>query len=116
MIKSVFGKYLSAFIAIILVFFALLLLIVLGVVNQHAISVKEQSVVQTANSLNQYLTREMRQKETMDEEYTVLNGGNINHLVGAIDLSITGADDVTVVLTDAQGKVVATGGENHAQI
>ena len=116
MIKSVFSKYLSAFIAIILVFFALLLLIVLGVVNQHAISVKEQSVVQTANSLNQYLTREMRQKETMDEEYTVLNGGNINHLVGAIDLSITGADDVTVVLTDAQGKVVATGGENHAQI
>ena len=116
MVKSVFGKYLSAFIAIILVFFALLLLIMMGVLNQYATSMKEQSVVQTANSLAQYVKNEMREKETREEQYAVLNGGNINHLVGAIDLALSGADDVTIVLTDAKGALVATGGENHARI
>ncbi len=116
MIRSVFGKYLSAFIAIILVFFALLLVIVMAVVNQHAISMKEQSVMQTANSLGQYVKSEMRELGDVSAEHTILSGSNINHLVAAIDLAIASSDDTTVVLTDAVGAVVATGGENHAQI
>ena len=116
MIKSVFGKYLSAFIAIILVFFALLLMIVMSIINQYATSLKEQSVIQTANSLGQYVKNEMREQENTEDEVAVFHAGNINHLVAAINLAITGADDVTVVLTDSNGAVIATGGENHAQI
>ena len=116
MIKTVFGKYLSAFIAIILVFFSLLLVIVMSVINQYAISLKEQSVVQTANALGEYIKNEMRELPSEEQEYAVLDSGNITHLVAAIKLSITSADDVTVILTDAEGAIVASGGTNHASI
>lgn len=116
MIKTVFGKYLSAFIAIILVFFSLLLVIVMSVINQYAISLKEQSVVQTANALGEYIKNEMREMPSVEQEYAVLDSGNITHLVAAIKLSITSADDVTVILTDAEGAIVASGGRNHASI
>ena len=116
MIKSVFGKYLSAFIAIILVFFSLLLVIVMGVINQYATALKEQSVVQTANALREYIKEEMREMPDAQQEAEVLNAGNINHLVSAIRLAITSSDDFTVILTDSEGSVVATGGENHAAI
>lgn len=116
MFKSVFGKYLSAFICIIVVCFALLLAIVSGIVTQYASSMKEQSVVQIANALQKYLKEELREKETLKEEMDVMEAGNINHLVAAIRLSMTGAEDVTVVLTNNRGCVVATGGENHSQI
>lgn len=116
MIRSVFGKYLSAFIGIIVVCFALLLVIVTGIVTQYAASVKELSVVQTANALGQYFREELREADTLKQEFDVLEGGNINHLVSSINLAIPSADDVTVVLTDGRGCVVATGGEYHARI
>ena len=105
MFKSVFGKYLSAFIAIILVFFSLLLVIVMGVINQYATSLKEQSVVQTANALREYIKDEMREMPDAQQEAQVLNAGNINHLVSAIRLAITSSDDFTVILTDSEVRV-----------
>ncbi len=116
MIKSVFGKYLTAFILIIVICFGLLLMIVSGIVNQYAASIKEQSVTHIANALVSYLKDEMRERGTVEGEYAVLGAGNINHLVSTITLAVNGSEDVTVLITDRHGKLVATGGVGHAQI
>ena len=116
MFKSVFGKYLGAFIAIILVCFGLLLVVVSGIVNQYSASVKSDSVVQVARSLSNHFVNEIREAQTTEEKHGIVSGSNINDIVAAIDLATTTADRLTVILTDDTGKLVATGGENHAQI
>ena len=116
MFKSVFGKYLSAFIAIILVCFGLLLVIVWGIVDQYSTSIKADSVRQVAYALSDHLTNELREAQSVEERKGIVSASNINNIVSAIDLATTTADRLTVILTDDRGKLVATGGENHAQI
>ena len=116
MFKSVFGKYLSAFIAIILVCFGLLLVIVWGIVDQYSTSIKADSVRQVAYALSDHFTNELREAQSVEERKGIVSASNINNIVSAIDLATTTADRLTVILTDDRGKLVATGGENHAQI
>lgn len=116
MFKSVFGKYLTAFIVIILVCFTLLLGIVVGIVDQYSTSVKADSVRHVAYALSEHFADELREIRQDDEDAQVICVENMHFLVAAIDLATTGADHVTVLLTDVSGALVATGGENHALI
>jgi Na+-translocating ferredoxin:NAD+ oxidoreductase RnfG subunit len=115
MFKSVFGKYLSAFIAIILVFFSLLLVIVMGVINQYATSLKEQSVVQTANALREYIKEEMRFQPSMDKLFTVpegkvfVMGDNRNNSADSREEHIIGMIDERYIV----GKVIYRIGDTH---
>lgn len=116
MFKSVFGKYLSAFIAIILVCFGLLLVIVSGIVNQYSTSVKSESVRQVAYSLSDHFADEIREAQTPEQKKSIVSASNINDIISAMDLVMTTADHLTVIMTDDTGKLIATGGENHSQI
>lgn len=93
MFKSVFGKFLTAFIAIITVCLAMLLLVVYGIVNNYAADVKVDSARQVATALRDYLQEEMQE-----------GGEDFDWM---LRLAATSTDQLLIVLTDDTGRPVA---------
>lgn len=108
MFKSVFGKFLTAFIVIITVCLSMLLLVVYGIVNNYAADVKVDSARQVATSVRDYLQEEMVMKDDDALEREDLDW--------MLRLAATSTDQLLIILTDDKGRPVASESNYNAEV
>ena len=68
MFKSVFGKFLLAFVLIITICLSMFLMVVYGIVNNYAADVKMDSARQVAGAVHDYILAELQEGEPMPSE------------------------------------------------
>ena len=98
MFKSLFSKYLAAFIAIILICFTMLILVGYSIVINYAADAKIESARAVVEAVDTYL----------DSEQTV-DAGDAAQLSRMLHLAVAGNDRLALVLTDENGALVAVG-------
>ena len=102
MFKSVFAKYISAFMCIIFVSFLILVLIVAGMVNGYAVDTKTELLTDAARGAAEYLHAHAGSEgsfaDTVDQ-----NRADVDRMLHA--LTATG-EDVSILLVDPNGNVV----------
>ena len=96
MFKSLFSKFLTAFILIITVCLSMLLIIVYGIVNNYAADVKMDSARQVATAVRDYLQEDFS-FEDIEEE------GAREEIAWMLRLAATSTDQMVIILTDAAG-------------
>ncbi len=100
MFKSVFGKFLLAFVLIITVCLSMFLMVVYGIVNHYAADVKMDSARQVAMAVRDYIYAEI-------QEGNLLPPGDEASMDWMLKLATTSTDRMLVILTDADGALVA---------
>ncbi|MBE6620021.1 MAG: HAMP domain-containing histidine kinase [Ruminococcaceae bacterium] len=101
MFKSLFSKFLTAFILIITICLSMLLIIVYGIVNNYAADVKMDSARQVATAVRDYLQEDFSQKDLQEEAAREEIGWMLR-------LAATSTDQMVIILTDADGVPVVT--------
>ena len=96
MFKSVFSKFLTAFILIITVCLSMLLIIVYGIVNNYAADVKMDSARQVATAVRDYLQEDFSFDDIEEE-------GAREEIAWMLRLAATSTDQMVIILTDAAG-------------
>ncbi len=100
MFKSVFGKFLLAFVLIITVCLSMFLMVVYGIVNNYAADVKMDSARQVAEAVRDYIYAEVQEGNLMPPE----DEADMDWM---LKLATTSTDRMLVILTDADGAPVA---------
>ena len=116
MFKSVFAKYLTAFILIILVCFSILSIILMGIAVNYSSSVKQDSVQQVAKVLSDYLSQKMNEAAQNGREPDIIAPANRGEIIRATRLAVASTDQLTVLVTDKAGGMVAIGGNHQTSI
>lgn len=98
MFKSLFSKYLAAFIAIILICFTMLILVGYSIVINYAADAKIESARAVVAAVDTYLDSE----QSVDAE-------DAAQLSRMLHLAVAGNDRLALVLTDEGGALVAVG-------
>ena len=96
MFKSLFSKFLTAFILIITVCLSMLLIIVYGIVNNYAADVKMDSARQVATAVRDYLQEDFSFEDLSKE-------GAREEVAWMLRLAATSTDQMLIILTDAAG-------------
>ncbi len=99
MFKSVFGKFLTAFILIITICLSMLLMVVYGIVSNYAADVKVDSARQVATSVRDYLQEALAE----DGEDALLR----EDFDWMLRLAATSTDQTLIILTDESGTPIA---------
>ena len=114
MLKSVFSKYITTFMALLLVSFLLLLFIVDRVVTNYSLRVERNNIRGVAASCAENLSEMYRQSDMADfgdfirsETVAGTEGSYIERLLDAI---MTNFEDMTVYVTDAGGGFIFSTG------
>lgn len=105
MFKSLFSKYLTAFIAIILICFTMLILVSYSIVINYAADAKVESARAVTATIAQYL----------DNDDLSANS-DVETLERMLDLAAIGNDRLAIVLTDEDGRTVAIGSNYESNI
>ena len=105
MFKSVFAKYITAFMVIVAVSFAMLLGIVTTVVNNYSVNAKADLVSQAAHTAAAYLEEKLRQTNMNDfAAFASQNEADVALMMGAVSAN---SEDVTILLTDNSGNIIS---------
>lgn len=109
MFKSVFAKYITTFILIIVICFAMILSIILSLVTDYANSVRTEIVQSAAKSTEAYL--ELKYEDSEFANFRDFVVGNRNDVFDIINSMATSSDGISIMLADGEGKLVlyATG-------
>ena len=104
MFKSVFAKYISAFMFIIFISFAVLVLIITSMVNSYAVNAKEEALTRAASGTAAFLEEKATNLSKTDFV------GMIERSEAEVDRTLrvfgASAEDVTILLVDNSGNVV----------
>ena len=104
MFKSVFAKYISVFMLIILLSFGILTAITTTVVNEYAVNAKIGVITRAANSVSDYFEESFGEAGGMAlQTYIDSYKNEIADVMGVLAGS---ADDLTVIITTTRGKVL----------
>ncbi len=108
MFKSVFTKYISVFMLILVLSFLVLTSILSALVNTYSMDVKMNSMANAAYSVSMNLRQGFLQSQLEDyQKYIYERKAEILPLVRLLDINI---DDLVILITDADGRIVTTGG------
>ena len=108
MFKSVFSKYVSAFMTIIILSFAIVVVITVSVVGRFSAENKETVMNNCAEASRAYISSMLHSSGCEDlETLKALEGEKLSETLDWISL---GTKDMTVVLLDAQGKMLLRAG------
>ena len=106
MFKSVFTKYITAFMLIIAVSFILLAVLLCQMVNSYSIDAKENIVERTADILTDYITDQYSGEENYDfSQYIYFNRSSIEPFLSAL---AEYNEDIIIFVTDASGGILLT--------
>lgn len=97
MLKSLFGKYLSAFVIIIVACFSMLLFIGYSIIVSYVSDAREDSAREIASAIEHNLPQ---------DDLADIEDEQLKHL---LDLAVAGNDRIAVLLTDETGNVLALG-------
>ena len=114
MFKSVFAKYVSAFMLIILISFSIIIAIITSIIANYSKDTKIGIMEVAANSSSLYMRNEIKSRGSDDlERLTRLYGNDIAQMLATISSS---DDDLTVILSDKNGKILLALGNDAHQI
>lgn len=104
MFKSVFAKYITAFMGIIFVSFLVLVLIITLMVNNYALRAKEAQLANAAHTAADLLER--RTKEKLKTNFAQMLEDDAADLDGLLTSLAAGGENITIMLVDTGGNVL----------
>ena len=106
MFKSVFTKYITAFMLIITLSFLLLAVLLCQMVNGYSIDAKADLVERTADIATNYITNDYKEEDNYDfSQYVYFSRGRLEPFISGIaGLN----DDIIIFITDASGAILLT--------
>ncbi len=114
MFKSVFAKYVSAFMLIILVSFSIIIAIITSIIANYSKDTKVGIMEVAANSSSLYMHNRIKNSDNNNvEELTKLHGEDIAQMFSVISAN---GDDLTVILTNEEGKILLASGKDSSEI
>ena len=114
MFKSVFAKYITAFMLIIFASFIMLALITATAVNNYSADEKAEIMARSADSSKTYIEEKFNNEDnSYFDLFVSSNAGDIGMMLKAISLS---SDDVTVVVADNNGNILLSAGTDASSI
>ena len=103
MFKSVFAKYISAFMCIIFISFLLLVVIITSMVNNYAVNAKKDQLSNTAESAAAFLEARTDMISTDFKKMIELYCEDVDRMLR----SLSGVeDDISILLVDNRGDIV----------
>ncbi len=111
MFKSVFAKYVTAFMVIITLGFAVLLLIVTSIVSNYSAQAKTELMDNAVQVTKVSLESAIADDDALDFKTLVLNGDR-NRLDELLNIFADGNDEMTFLLADKEGNILASIGKN----
>ena len=110
MFKSIFAKYITAFILIITLCFTMITAIAIVSVKSYSRSGKNEVVVNVGTAAVSYIQTQLELEETIDcsssedfHKFIELRGDTVSGVLSAI---ITYSEDVTVLVSDKSGAIL----------
>lgn len=108
MFKSVFTKYITAFMLIIIFSFAMMISIITSIVNTYSVQVKEDMVLRAAQTAAVYIESQMTAGELRDfNSLTTIYRERVQPM---LDIVASGTEDIIILVTDNSGRILMTGG------
>ena len=106
MFKSVFTKYITAFMLIITLSFLLLAVLLCQMVNGYSVDAKADLVERTADIATNYITNDYKEEDNYDfSQYVYFSRGRLEPFISGIaGLN----DDIIIFITDASGAILLT--------
>lgn len=104
MFRSVFTKYITAFMLIILISFMVLTLIITSIVNEYAIDVKESVVSRTADAAGNFLRTEYAKHPQEDFSDFITN--NRTDIQSVLTMLVQYNEDTNILITDSDGNIL----------
>ena len=114
MFKSVFAKYVTAFMMIIFISFLVLAMVTTVAVNNYSMEEKNGIMSRSADSVRNYVEKEIENMGTVRFNWFVNN--NREALAFTIEAIASYSDDITIVLTDSNGTILLGAGANESAI
>ena len=114
MFKSVFSKYITAFMLIIFVSFTMLTVITTVMVNNYSVNEKFEKMINVSEASADYI--EQRVKAEPATYFHWFIDENSKELETVLNTVSKSADDVTVIVTDSEGNVLLCTGTRAASL
>ena len=118
MFKSIFAKYISAFISIIVLCFAMLIAITAVTVNNYTLEAKEELVSGAADAANDFIEEQLSiisSDHSVEGDPLVLLLNESHYSVESVLSAISSySEDLTLLVTDTEGHVLLTVSEGVA--
>ena len=114
MFKSVFAKYISAFMMIILLSFAIIIGIISAIIINYSEQAKTDIMETAAHSSATFLEEKLEGDDAPEIEMLVSNEANdIQTMLSVLSSS---SDDITVLITDNSGRILLEAGHDREDI
>ncbi len=114
MFKSVFAKYILAFLLIILISFLIIIATITSIINNYSKDIKIGIMETAANSSGVYLENQIKNSGADDIiELTLLYREDIEEMLSVLS---SNSDDLTVLLSDTEGRILVAVGSERAEI
>ncbi|MBQ3126644.1 MAG: HAMP domain-containing histidine kinase, partial [Clostridia bacterium] len=112
MFKSVFTKYITAFMLIIILSFAMMISIITSIVNSYSVQAKEDMVFRAAQTSAEYIEAQMTANSL--DNFSALAAIYRERIQPMLDIAASGTEDMMILVTDNSGRILMTGGEGGA--
>lgn len=114
MFKSVFIKYITAFMLIILVSFIMIIAIITAIIGGYSEDAKADIMETAANSSSTYLEGKLSSGELSD--MSSLLASESEDIETMLSVVASNTEDLTVLLTDTSGRILFAVGSDRAQV
>jgi hypothetical protein len=111
MLKSIFAKYVSAFTAIVLCSFIMIILIISAIVGNYSEKAKAELMDKAAHTSAEYIEKSLDGRslsEIIDER-----GEDVSAILSMV---CANSDDVTLLVSDSEGRILIAVGEDKDDI
>ena len=104
MFKSIFAKYISVFMLIILISFVALIAIITSTVNSYSTTSRSEQIESAAHSVASYLEDKLVRTELTDfSAFVVLNETDITSVMKVVTAN---SEDLSILITDISGNII----------
>ena len=104
MFKSIFAKYISVFMLIILISFVALVGIITSAVNNYSVDSKTELITDAAHSVASYFEDRLARTELVDfSSFILLNESDISAVMRVV---ADNSEDLSILITDTYGNII----------
>lgn len=104
MFKSIFAKYITVFMLIILISFVALIAIITSTVNGYSVNSRTDQMESAAHSVSAYLEDKLERSELTDfSAFVVLNESDIASVLRVVTAN---SADISILITDISGNII----------
>lgn len=104
MFKSIFAKYITAFMAIIVISFLILMLIITGVVNSYVVNNKRDVLANAAGGMAEFLGA--KTQSLADTNFANIINNSLEETDRTLRVFAATGEDVSILIIDNQGNII----------